>query len=47
MVNLLRWILIAILVLAAVMAGLWYHGSTLKPQTAPVEKVIPNDRFPQ
>ncbi len=47
MVVFLRLLLIAILAFAAIMAGLYYYGSTLKPQTAPVEKVIPNDRFPQ
>lgn len=47
MIIFLRLLLFAILVFGAILAGLYYYGSTLKPQTAPVEKVIPNDRFPQ
>lgn len=47
MVTFLRLLLFAIVVFGAAAAGLYYYGSTLKPQTAPVEKVIPNDRFPQ
>jgi hypothetical protein len=47
MVWFLRLLLLAILAFAAAIAGLYYYGSTLKPQTAPVEKVIPNERFPQ
>lgn len=42
----LRLILLSILGLAVVAGGLYYYGATLKPKTAPVEKVIPNDRFP-
>lgn len=47
MVQFLRLFLIAILVFAAAVGGLYVYGTTMKPQTAPVEKVIPNDRFPQ
>jgi hypothetical protein len=47
MILFLRLILLAILALAVVAGGLYYYGTTLKPNTAPVEKLIPNDRFPQ
>jgi hypothetical protein len=47
MIWFLRLLVLAILVFGGALAGLYYYGASLKPQTAPVEKVIPNDRFPQ
>jgi hypothetical protein len=47
MVWFVRLLLLAILVFALALTGLYFYGASLKPQTAPVEKVIPNDRFPQ
>jgi hypothetical protein len=43
----MRVALAIVVLLAAGIGALYYHGSTLKAKSAPVEKVIPNDRFPQ
>ncbi len=29
------------------LAGVYWHGANLKPQKSTVEKVIPDERFPQ
>jgi hypothetical protein len=47
MIWFLRLLLLAIVAFAVIVAGLYYYGASLKPETAPVEKVIPSDRFPQ
>jgi hypothetical protein len=46
MVWFLRLLLLAIFAFGAALAGLYFYGASLKPQPAPVEKVIPNERFP-
>jgi hypothetical protein len=46
-IRMIRLLLLAVFAVAVAAGGLYYYGSTLKPQVTPVEKVIPNERFPK